>query len=166
MDRAEGRGGEGDEEPGVRADGGGDVLAAEDAGADEVVGVSCVEAGAGRAHGRAPVAAADQEAFTRLVTGVVVVEDFAGCAVQDGGETGEMDGMGATAGGGDLLQPTAELGISGEADGVAVCFGKLTQARRTVQGGAPVSRCDLRGDGGDLPEWTAVAAGWVVGGAS
>ncbi|GAA0901993.1 hypothetical protein GCM10009549_03420 [Streptomyces thermoalcalitolerans] len=110
----------------MRADGGGDVLAAEDAGADEVVGVSRVEAGAGRAHGRAPVAAADQEAFTRLVAGVVVVEDFAGCAVQDGGETGEMDGMGATAGGGDLLQPTAELGISGEADGVAVCFGKLT----------------------------------------
>jgi hypothetical protein len=44
VDGAEGRGGEGDEEPGSVPDGGGDVLAAEDARADEVVGVSGVEA--------------------------------------------------------------------------------------------------------------------------
>jgi hypothetical protein len=45
------------------ADGGGDVLAAEEARADEVEGVACVEAGAGGADGRASVAAADGEPF-------------------------------------------------------------------------------------------------------
>jgi len=67
--------------------------------------------------------------------------------------------MSTAAGGGDLLQPAWELGVLGEADGVAVCFGKLTQARRSVEGGAPVSRSDLRSDGGDLPGWAAEAAG-------
>lgn len=67
------------------ADGGGDVLAAEEAGADEVVGVSGVDAGAGGADGGASVAAADEEAFAGFVAGVVVVEDLAGRAVQGGG---------------------------------------------------------------------------------
>lgn len=48
---AEGRGGQGDEEPGSVADRWRDVLAAEEARADEVEGVSGVEAGAGRANG-------------------------------------------------------------------------------------------------------------------
>lgn len=44
VNRPEGGRGEGDEEPGAVADCGGDVLAAEEARADEVVGVPCVEA--------------------------------------------------------------------------------------------------------------------------
>nr|WP_281154248.1 hypothetical protein [Streptomyces sp. HYC2] len=102
MDGAEGRRGEGDEEAGAVADGGGDVLAAEEAGADEVVGVSGVEAGAGRADGCAAVAAADEEAFAGLVAGVVVAEDLAGRTVEGGGGAGQVDGMGTAAGGGDL----------------------------------------------------------------
>lgn len=51
VDGAEGRGGQGDEEPGSVADRWRDVLAAEEARADEVEGVSGVEAGAGRANG-------------------------------------------------------------------------------------------------------------------
>ncbi|GAA5035781.1 hypothetical protein GCM10023335_81970 [Streptomyces siamensis] len=47
----EGRCGQCDEEPGALADGGGDVLAAEEARADEVEGVSRVESGAGDADG-------------------------------------------------------------------------------------------------------------------
>lgn len=151
MDRAEGWSCQGDEEPGPVADCGGYVLAAEEARADEVEGVACVEAGAGRADGCAAVAAADEEAFAGFVAGVVAVEDLAGRAVQDSGGAGEVDGVGASAGSGDLLQPAGELGVLGEADCVTVGFGELTQARRAVEDGAPVSRGEVRGDGGDLP---------------
>lgn len=87
VDRAEGRGSQGDEESGSLANDAGDVLAAEEARADEVEGVACVEAGARRADGRASVAAADEEAFAGLVAGVVVAEDLAGFRVQGGGRT-------------------------------------------------------------------------------
>ncbi|WP_326786693.1 hypothetical protein [Streptomyces sp. NBC_00151] len=73
--------------------------------------------------------------------------------------------MGAPAGGRDLVEPAGELGILGDAYGVSVCFGELTQARRAVEGGAPVSRGEVRGDGGDLPGWAAEAARVMVGGA-
>ncbi|GGN16365.1 hypothetical protein GCM10011578_044840 [Streptomyces fuscichromogenes] len=151
MDGTEGRRRQGDEEPGPLPDRRGDVLAAQQARTDEVEGVSGVEAGAGGADGRPAVAAADEEAFARFGAGVVVVEDLAGGAVQGGGGAGEVDGVGAAAGCGDLLQPARELRVLGEADGVAVGFGELTQARRAVEGGAPVSRGELRDDGGDLP---------------
>ncbi|MBQ1094065.1 hypothetical protein [Streptomyces sp. B93] len=72
--------------------------------------------------------------------------------------------MGAAAGGGDLFQPARELGVLGEADGVAVGFGELTQARRAVEEGAPVSLGVLRGDGGALSGWAAEAARVMVGG--
>jgi hypothetical protein len=123
-----------------------------------VEGVSGVEAGAGGADGCAAVAAADEEAFAGLIAGVVVVEDFAGGGVQGGGGAGEVNGVGAAAGGGDLFQPAGELGILGETDGVAVGFGESAQARRAVEGGAPVCRGVVRGDGGALPGWAAVAA--------
>jgi hypothetical protein len=165
VDWAEGRGGEGDEESGPVADCVGDVLAAKQARADEVEGVACVEAGAGGADGCASVAAADGEAFAGFGAGVVVVEDLAGRAVQGGGRAGEVDGVGAAAGCGDLLQPARELGVLGDAECVAVCFGELAQARRAVEDGAPVSRGVVRGDGGDLPGWAAEAAWSVVGGA-
>ncbi|GHE90603.1 hypothetical protein GCM10018772_13140 [Streptomyces fumanus] len=158
VDGPEGRRGEGDEESGALADSAGDVLAAEEAHADEVEGVARVEAGAGGADGRSSVAAPDEETFARFVAGVVVVEDLAGCAVQGGGRAGQVDGVGTAAGRGDLLQPAGEVRILCEPDGVAVCFGELTQARRAVEDGAPVSRGVLRGDGGDLPGWAAVAA--------
>lgn len=151
MDGAEGGGGQGDEEPGPVPDGRGDVLAAQQARTDEVEGVSGVEAGAGGADGRPAVPASDEEAFAGLMVGVVVVEDLAGCAVQGGGGAGEVDGVGASTGCGDLLQPAGEVRIFGDAYGVTVGFGELTQARRAVEGGAPVSRGEIRGDGGDLP---------------
>lgn len=159
------RGGESDEEPGPVAYRLGDVLAADQARTDEVEGVSGVEAGARGADGRAPVAAADGEPFAGLGAGVVVAEDLAGRRVQGGGRAGQVDGVGAAADGGDLLQPARELGVLCDADRVAVCFGELTQARRTVEDGAPVSRGELGCDGGDLPGWAAAAARMMVGGA-
>jgi hypothetical protein len=162
---AEGRCGQGDEEPGPVADRGGDVLTAEQARADQMEGVAGVETGAGGADCCASVAAADGEAFAGFGAGVVVVEDLTGRAVQGGGGAGEVDGVGAAAGCGDLLQPARELGVLGDAYCVEVCFGELAQARRAVEGGAPVSRGVVRGDGGDLPGWAAVAARVMVGGA-
>lgn len=161
----EGRSGQGDEEPGPMTDVGRDVLAAQEARADEVEGVPGVEARARCADGRASVAAADEEPFAGFGTGVVAVDDLAGCAVQGGGRAGEVDGVGAAADCGDLLQPAGELRILGDADRVSVGFGELTQARRAVQGGAPVSRGELGCDGGDLPGWAAEAARVMVGGA-
>lgn len=124
-----------------------------------------MEVGAGWADACASVAAADEEAFAGFVAGVVVVEDLSGGAVQGGGGAREVDRVGAAAGCGDLFQQAGELGILGDADGVAVCFGELTQARRAVEDGAPVSRGELRGDGGDLPGWAAEAARMRVSGA-
>ncbi|GAA3793832.1 hypothetical protein GCM10022206_37330 [Streptomyces chiangmaiensis] len=147
------------------ADGGGNVLAAEEARPDEVEGVSRMEARARGTDGYASVPAANQEAFAGLTAGVVVMEDFAGCAVQGDGGAGEVNGVGAAAGCGDLLQPAGKLWVLGDADGVAVCFRKLKQARRAVENGAPVSRGELRGNGGGLPEWAAEAARVMVGGA-
>lgn len=115
VDDSEGRGSQSDEEPRPVADRRGNVLAAEETRADEMEGVPGMEAGAGRADGCAAVAAADEEAFAGFVASVVVAEDLAGRAVEGGGGAGEVDGVSAAAGGGDLLQPAGELGVLGEA---------------------------------------------------
>lgn len=70
-----------------------------------------------------------------------------------------MDWVGAAAGGAYLVEPAGELGILGKAYRVAVCLGELTQARRTVEVGAPVGRGEVGCDGGDLPQGAAAAAG-------
>ena len=57
VDRAEGGGGEGGEDGRVGGDGGGDAFAADESGADEVVGVAAVGFGAAGAGGGAAVAA-------------------------------------------------------------------------------------------------------------
>lgn len=91
VDRAEGGCREGDEEAGSAPDCDRHVLAADQARADEVEGVARVEAGAGHADGCAAVAAADKEAFSWFVAGVVVVKDLAGRTVQKGGRAGQVD---------------------------------------------------------------------------
>ena len=67
------------------------------------------------------------------------MEDFAGVRVQSGGRARQVNRVSAAPGGCDLLQPAREPRVLGEADCVAVCFGELTQARRAVENGAPVS---------------------------
>ncbi|MFJ6831856.1 hypothetical protein [Streptomyces sp. NPDC091209] len=47
--------------------------------------------------------------------------------------------MGTAARGCDLVEPARVLRILGDVNGVSVCFGELTQARRAVEDGAPVS---------------------------
>ncbi|GGN89617.1 hypothetical protein GCM10011579_084690 [Streptomyces albiflavescens] len=124
-----------------------------------------MESGAGRADGCAPVAAAYEEPFVGFAAGVVVLEDLAGSRVMRGGRAGEVDRASTASRGDDLVEPTGELRILGDADCVAVCFGELTQARRAVEGCAPVSRGELGCDGGGLPGWAAEAARVMVGGA-
>jgi hypothetical protein len=119
---AEGRGGQGHEEPRAVPDRGWDVLAAEEACANEVKGVARMEAGACRADGCAAVAAADEEAFTWFVPGVVVVENFPRCGVQGRSRAGQVDGVCAATGSGDLVQPARELRVLGETNCVTVRF--------------------------------------------
>jgi hypothetical protein len=144
---------------------GGNGLAPYKPCAHELEGVSGVEAGARRAYGGPPVAAADEEPFARLCTRTVVMQDLAAVGVPDGCRACEMDRVSTASGSGDLLQPAGELGSMRTADDVLVGFGELTQARRAVEHGAPVSRGDVGGDGGDLPGWAAEAArmddGWA-----
>ena len=71
VDGAEGGGGEGREDAGVGAHGFGDGLAAGKSGFDQVVGVGCVDAGAGRAARLAAVSACSQKAAGRLIGGAV-----------------------------------------------------------------------------------------------
>ncbi|MET2714809.1 hypothetical protein ABXV03_03570 [Streptomyces harbinensis] len=48
--------------------------------------------------------------------------------------------MSTTAGRGDLFEPAGEKRIVREVDDVTVEGGELTQARRPIKNGAPVSR--------------------------
>jgi hypothetical protein len=160
VDGAEAGGGQGGEEAGSVAYRVGDVLAAGQSGADQVVGVAGVESGAGFADGGAAVAAADGEALEGFGGGVVVVEDFPGGRVAGGGGAGQVDGVGAAARGGDLLEPSGVLGVVGETDDVPVGFAEPVQARRAVEDGAPALRGGGGGDGGGaLSGWAAEAAG-------
>ncbi|GII67353.1 hypothetical protein Skr01_74380 [Sphaerisporangium krabiense] len=81
VDRAEGRGGEGDEQRGVSTDGLGDAFAAGQARADELVGVGAVDLGAGGAAGGAPGLALDAQDAAGFAVGVVGVQDVAGRGV-------------------------------------------------------------------------------------
>lgn len=111
VDRAEGRGGEGCEDAGVIADGGGDVAAvvSGQARADEVVGVSGVRPGAGGAAGGAAVSAGEAEASAGLVLGGVVVQGLAGGLVLGERPAGQVDRIGAAAGTADLVLPAVEV---------------------------------------------------------
>ncbi|GAA3246837.1 hypothetical protein GCM10020256_74720 [Streptomyces thermocoprophilus] len=100
------------------ADGVGDVLAAGEAGADEVVGVGGVEAGAGGAAGGAAVAAGGEQAAGGFVGGGVGALYLAGGGVDGGGVACEADGFGAAAEAFDLLVCAVEVGVVDEVEQV------------------------------------------------
>jgi hypothetical protein len=66
--------------------------------------------------------------------------------------------MSTAAYGSDSFQPPGERRIGCHADQVLVSDAQLTQARRAVERGAPVSSCLIGTDGGDLPGQAAGAA--------
>ncbi|KPI09133.1 hypothetical protein OK006_5257 [Actinobacteria bacterium OK006] len=80
VDGAEAGCSEGGEDAGVCGDAFRDALAAAQAGGDQVEGVAAVDLRAGRAAGRAPVVAADQEVTGREAGGVETAEDVADLA--------------------------------------------------------------------------------------
>ncbi|GHJ35289.1 hypothetical protein Sm713_08980 [Streptomyces sp. TS71-3] len=79
-----------------------------------------------------------------------MVQDLAGVRVQGRGVAGEVDRVGASACGSDLLEPAGEFRVLGEAYGVAVDLGEVAQARRGVEGSAPVAGIGIESDGGAL----------------
>ena len=110
VDRAEGRRGEGGEHARVRGDGLGDALAAGQAGADELPGVTLVHRRAGGADRLAAVAAGDVEHSPVLGRGVVDRGGLAGGQVDSVDAAAQPDRMRAMAAGGELAFPGAEVG--------------------------------------------------------
>src|ERR1035438_2345905 len=97
MDRAEGGGGEGGEYAGMGGDGGRDAFAAGQPGADELVGVSSVDLGAGQAAGRAAGFAGDRQDAAGFVDGGVAVQQFPGGAVDVVDAAAQENGLHASA---------------------------------------------------------------------
>ena len=98
VDRAERRGGQGDEHTGVVGDGGGDALAAGQPRPDELIGVGTVDLGAGRASGGAAGLAGDRQDAAGLVDGGIAVDQFAGAAVDVVGAAAQQNWLQAPSG--------------------------------------------------------------------
>ena len=111
VDRAEGRGGEGDEHGRVGGDGRGDALAADEPGADEVVGVAAVGLGAAGAGGGAPVAARLVDHPVRHADGGDGAQELAGGGVDVADVAAQPDGAGAGGGGPDVIEPGVVSGV-------------------------------------------------------
>jgi hypothetical protein len=176
VDGAEGRGGEGDEDPGVGADGVGHSLAAGQAGADEVVGVGGAEAGAGRAAGGAAVAARGEQAARGLVGCGVGAHHLAGRGVDDGALACQADGFGATAEAFDLLLCAVEVGVVDQVEQVpygGACHVAQVQGDHlgrvpslawvAPSSNQPGRRACWRWSGHDEPgPWAGVGRAWVI----
>ena len=108
--------GQGGEHGRVGGDGVGDAFAADEAGADELVGVGAVGLGAPGADRGAAVAAGDVDDAVGHRPGVAGGEDGAGGGVDGVQLAGEPDGAGAAAGGGDVVEPAAVAELPGPLD--------------------------------------------------
>ena len=105
VDGAEGGGGEGEEDGGVGGDGGGDAFAADEPGADEVVGVAAVGFGAAGAGGGAAVAAGLVHHPVGHGVGGDGAQELAGGGVDVLDLAAEPDGAGAGGGVPDVVEP-------------------------------------------------------------
>jgi hypothetical protein len=81
----------------VGGDGGGDAFAADEPGADELVGVVAVGLGAGQAAGGAAGFAGDRQDAAGFAGSGVAVNEFAGAAVQVVDAAPDQDGLHAAA---------------------------------------------------------------------
>ena len=105
VDGAEGRGGERDEQGRVGRDGGGDALAADESGADELVGVTAVGLGAAGAGGGAAVAARLVDHPVRHAEGGDGAQELAGGGVDVADVAAQPDRAGADGGVPDVTEP-------------------------------------------------------------
>ena len=116
VDRAEGGGGEGDEHGRVRGDVRGDAFAADEPGADDVVGVAAVGLGAAGAGGGAPVAAGLVDHPVGHADRGDGAQELAGHGVDVLDVAAQPDGAGAGGGVPDVIEPGVVSGVvqSGE----------------------------------------------------
>ncbi|GHJ11458.1 hypothetical protein TPA0907_58250 [Micromonospora humidisoli] len=121
--RAEGRRGEGGEDDRVRADGGGDGLAAGQAAADDLEGVTGVDPGAVGALGGTAVPARLVERPVGQLVGVLLGQDPAGAGLDGGEGAGQADRAGAATGGAGVLQPAEVVRGCGAVQGLGVTAG-------------------------------------------
>ena len=119
VDRAEGGGGEGGEHGRVTGDVFGDAFAADQPGAEELEGVTAVGLGAGRAGRGAAVAAGFVDHSVRQGRGRGGDEDFPGGGVDAVDLAAEADGVGASGGGPDVIEPPV-VGVGVEVAGSEV----------------------------------------------
>ena len=126
VDRAERRGGEGDEDGGVGGDGRGDAFAAGQPGADELVGVAAVGLGAAGAGGGAPVPARLVDHAVRHADRGDGAQELAGGRVDVADVAAQPDGAGAGGGVPDVIEPGAVPGVSAA---------RRTRARRRTGSG-------------------------------
>ena len=111
VDGAEGRGGERDEQGRVGGDGRGDALAADESGADELVGVAAVGFGAAGAGGGAAVAARLVDHPVRHAEGGDGAQELAGGGVDVADVAAQLDGAGAGGGVPDVTEPGVISGV-------------------------------------------------------
>jgi hypothetical protein len=116
VDRAEGRGGEGDEYCRVSGDVRGDAFAADQPGADDVVGIAAVGLGAAGARGGSPVSAGLVDRPVRHADRGDGAQQFAGYGVDVLDVAVQPDGAGACRGRPDVIEPGVVSGAveSGE----------------------------------------------------
>ena len=105
VDRAERRGGKGDEDGGVGGHGRGDAFAAGEPGADELVGVTPVGLGAARAGGGTPVAARLVDHAVRHADRGDGAQELAGGRVDVLDVAAQPDGAGTGGGVPDVIEP-------------------------------------------------------------
>ena len=105
VDRAEGRGGESGEHGRMAGDVFGDAFAADQPGADELEGIAAVGLRAARAGGDAAVAAGFVDHPVRQGRGRQGGGDFPGGGVGVVDLAAEADGVGASGGGPDVIEP-------------------------------------------------------------
>ena len=110
MDGPEGRGSERDEQGRVGGDGGGDTLAADEPGADELVGVAAVGFGAAGAGGGAAVAARLVDHPVRHADRGDSAQELAGRGVDVADVATQTDGAGAGGGVPDMTEPAVVSG--------------------------------------------------------
>ena len=112
VDGAEGRGGERDEHGRVGGDRRGDALAADESGADELVGVAAVGLGAAGADGGAAVAARLVDHPVRHAERGDGAQELAGGGVDVADVAAQPDGAGAGGGVPDVIEPGVISGVS------------------------------------------------------
>ena len=164
MDGPEGRGGERGEQGRVGGDGGGDALAADEPGADELVGVAAVGFGAAGAGGGAAVAARLVDHPVRHADRGDGAQELAGGGVDVADVAAQPDGAGAGGGVPDVTEPGVVSGVVQPGEDALV--GELGVDARVRCSPPCPEPCGFRVREPAQGRWLGSRAAPVVGGAA